>query len=423
MRTLIITAAAIAVPATALAGGYLVPNMAPRDLALGGAAVADAEGAGAVSTNTAALAGQEGLDVAVAGGVINNATEWNNAGQSASLSEVGTPPSVAVSYGMKLPNDQALGFGVGFGVVGGGALDWPDGWAGQEVFQSVNQQIFGIGGGVAFQALPYLKFGVSYLRLQATEEIHQKLFYLDHIGDAGIALAGGANSFGIGAEFKVPSQPLKFGVTYTHAADIGMTGHVHFTDVPPSFQILLHDQGVSQTLLVPDVVFLGAAFDVLPDLTLMAAGSWEHWSDYRADDFVGSDKILNPDGTMSPAFEPSVPRNYNDAWAGRIAAEWRGLPQVPNLTVRGAILRSQSDQPKDTLSPSLTDASSWALSVGAGYEIMPNLKVDAGMQFALFDEVTAEPTSADTFQGSYNTHVFLASVGIDWRTDLGMARK
>src|SRR5690349_21508292 len=127
MRRLIITATILA-PATSFAGGYLVPNMNPRDLALGGSAIADAEGAGALSVNTAALAGRLGLDVSVNLGGINNNTEWKDAGQSAKLTEVSTPPSVAVSYGMRLPNDQALGFGIGFGAVGGGKLEWPAGW-------------------------------------------------------------------------------------------------------------------------------------------------------------------------------------------------------------------------------------------------------------------------------------------------------
>ena len=77
MRRLIITATILA-PATAFAGGYLVPNMSPRDLALGGSAIADAEGAGAVSVNTAALAGSAGLDVSVGLGGINNSTDWKN---------------------------------------------------------------------------------------------------------------------------------------------------------------------------------------------------------------------------------------------------------------------------------------------------------------------------------------------------------
>lgn len=418
MRSLII-AATILAPATAFAGGYLLPSMDPRDLALGGSSVADAQGAGAVSLNTAALAGQEGLDIGLAGGVINNSTDWKNGSDSASQSQVGTPPSVAVSYGMKLPNKQALGFGVGFGAVGGGAIKWPDGWAGQETFQSVDQKIFGLSAGVGFQALPWLKFGASYVRFQATELIHQKLNYLDHLGDAGIATAGGGNSFGVAAEVRVPTAPLSLGVTYLHTADLDMTGHVHFTDVPPSFQTLLHDQGVTRTLLIPDVIFIGAAYEAIPNLKLMAAFSWEHWSDYKADTFTGNDKIMNSDGTTSQ-FSASVPRNDDNATVYRIAAEYAKLG-VPELTVRGAVLRSMSGQGTKTLSPSLTDASSWALSVGAGYAFTPMVRVDAGLQVALFDEIKAD-VLPDTFQGTYNTHVFLASVGLNWRSDLGMKK-
>jgi long-chain fatty acid transport protein len=418
MRSLII-AATILAPATAFAGGYLVPSMDPRDLALGGSSVADAQGAGAVSLNTAALAGQEGLDIGIAGGVINNSTTWKDGSDSASQSQVGTPPSVAVSYGKKLPNNQAIGFGVGFGVAGGGAIKWPDGWVGQETFQSVNQQIFGISAGVGFQALPWLKFGASYVRFQATEEIHQKLNYLDHLGDAGIATAGGGNTFGVAAEVRVPTAPLSLGVTYLHTANLDMTGHVHFTDVPPSFQTLLHDQGVTRTILIPDVVFIGAAYEAIPNLKLMAAFSWEHWSDYKADTFTGTDKIMNSDGTTSQ-FSASVPRNDDNATVYRIAAEYAKLG-VPELTVRGAVLRSMSGQNTKTLSPSLTDANSWALSVGAGYAFTSSVRVDAGLQVALFDEIKAD-VLPDTFQGTYNTHVFLASVGLNWRSDLGMAR-
>ncbi|HEY6176516.1 MAG TPA: hypothetical protein VIX73_18800 [Kofleriaceae bacterium] len=418
MRKLII-AATILAPATALAGGYLIPSMDPRDLALGGSSVADAQGAGAVSLNTAALAGPEGLDVGGALGAINNSTDWKNGSDKASQSQVGTPPSVAASYGMKLPKDQALGFGVGFGVPGGGAIKWPDGWAGQETFQSVNQQIFGISAGVGFQALPGLKFGVSYVRFQATEEIHQKLNYLDHLGDAGIATAGGGNTFGIATELRVPNVPLSVGVTYLHTASLDLTGHVHFTDVPPSFQTLLHDQGVTRTLLIPDVVFVGAAYEVIPNLKLMAAFSWEHWSDYKADTFTGTDRIMNADGTTSQ-FSASVPRNDSDATVYRIAAEYAHLG-ARELTVRGAVLRSISGQNTATLSPSLTDANSWAISVGAGYAISHNLSVAAGLQVAIFDEITAD-VMPDTFQGTYNTHVFLGSVGVNWRTDLGLNR-
>jgi long-chain fatty acid transport protein len=418
MRRLIIAAMTLA-PATAFADGYLIPNSNPRDLALGGATVATAEGAGALTSNTAALAGPEGLAVSASLAGANNQTEWSDGGQDAKLSNGGTPVGAAVSFGMKLPNDQALAFGAGFGVPGGGSLDWPKGWAGQEVFQSVNLQIFGINAGVAFQAKPWLKFGASYTRYQASEEIHQKLNYLDHLGDAGIGLAGSADTFGVAAEVHVPDVPLSLGVTYTHTANVDFTGHVHFTDVPPSFQTLLHDQGITETLVMPDVVVAGLAYEVIPNLRVMGALTFEHWSDYKEDRFVGTDAIMNADGTTTH-FTAVVPRNFDNAWIGRVGAEWKAMPFWPKLTGRAGIARTESGQGTTTLSPSLTDASSWAFSLGAGFEVKRDLNLNIGLQGSLYDQITANMQTPDTFQGTYKTKVFLGSIGVDWRTDLGM---
>jgi len=410
MRTLIITAT-ILVPAAASAGGYLIPSSDPRALAVAQAGVADESGASAVALNTAALAGQEGLEVFAAGELLNNRTEWSDpSAGSASLSGTSMPPSVAISYGGKLSEAHAWGIGVGFGAPAGGLLQWPGSWAGQETIQSVDQKVFAISGGAALQVLPFLKLGASYIRFQATEELHQSLNYLDHYGDAGLAMAGGADSIGVAAEVRVPNMPLSFGITYSHVANIGLTGHVHFTQVPPAFQTTLHDQDVTETLLIPDVVFAGAAYELLPNFKVMAAYSFEHWSDYKEDKFVGSD-----------GFSVSVPRNYNDTHVIRIGGEWKKLPFLPRLTLRAGLLRSISDQPKDTLSPSLTDASVWAPSVGAAFRIMPNLSVEVGYQHAFFDTVTANPMS-DAFQGTYKTNVDTVSFGLHWRGDAGDQR-
>src|SRR5262245_30876158 len=175
MRTLIITAT-ILVPVAASAGGYLVPSMSPRDLGLSQTAVANEEGAEAVALNTAALAGQEGLDIGVALGFLSNRTEWSDPSLGAeSQSQANTPPGLAVSYGQKLANNRAWGIGIGFGTPAGGSIAWPDGWAGRYAIQSVKQQVFATGLGGAFQLMPSVKFGASVVYFRATEEIHQAL--------------------------------------------------------------------------------------------------------------------------------------------------------------------------------------------------------------------------------------------------------
>lgn len=406
MRNLIITAT-ILVPTAASAGGYLVPSMNPRDLALGGVAVADQTGPEATFLNTADLSSQEGLGIGVAGAVANNRTDWSDSTLgSASLSANSTPPAVAISYGEKLPFDQAWGIGIGFGVPGGGTLSWPDNWVGQEAVRSVKTQVFGFGGGAAFQLLPYFRFGLNYTRYQATEEIHQALNFLDQIGDAGIGLAGGGNSIGVSTEILPPKVPLKIGITYQHSSTIGLTGHVHFSDVPPAFQPMLHDQTLSENFLMPDLVRAGVAYEAMPGLRVMGSYSFEHWSQYKTDDFVG-------DG----GFSAVVQRNYNNVHTIGVAGEWVHMPFLPQLTARVGVTRNVgSDQPTDTVAPSLTDASRWTLSIGAGYDILPRLRLDVGFQHQMLDSVTA--TGADAFPGTYKTAVDFVSVGLNWRMAL-----
>jgi long-subunit fatty acid transport protein len=411
MNKLILTAAVLT-PSLALAGGYVIPNATARDLALSQAAVADQQGAEALFLNVAALAGQFGLDVSANGEVIVNRTDWSDPslGSASLIPHATTPPAAAVSYGAKLDNGMAWGAGAGVNVPAGGKLVWPNGWAGQQAIQSVDQQVFQIGIGAAFQPIAGLKIGAAYLRYQLAEELHQSINYLDHFGDAGLAMSGGANCFSLGAEFKVPTVPLTFAATYMHSASVTLEGNAHFTNVPPAFTSMVHDQGVTEDLTIPNEFWVGAAYEVYPNLKVMAAYDFERWSVYKSDTFVGSD-----------GFTVSVPRNYNNAHVIRAAGEWQHTPFVEQLTLRAGLLRSISDQPTDTVSPSLTDASSWAVSVGAGYDVTSGLRVDVGYQHAFFDSVTS--TGADAFPGTYKTAVDLFSLGVNWRTDLGLAHK
>src|SRR4029079_19829385 len=97
-----------------------------------------------------------------------------------------------------------------------------------EATLGVDQKVLGSGGGAAFQPLPFLKLGATYVRFQATEELHQSLNFLDHFADAGIALAGGANSFGLATELAVPTVPLKIGATFSYPAHNPPRGDGHF---------------------------------------------------------------------------------------------------------------------------------------------------------------------------------------------------
>ena len=58
------------------------------------------------------------------------------------------------------------------------------------------------------------------------------------------------------------------------------------------------------------------------------------------------------------------------------------------------------------------------MSIGAGYDILPQLRVDVGFQHQMFSDVTADKTNPDVFQGTYKTAIDFVSLGINWRMDL-----
>jgi long-subunit fatty acid transport protein len=416
MRRLIIAssilAPVVASSSAAFAGGYLIPNESPRELAMAQSAEANQTGADALFMNTAALAGQEGLDISLGAELLVNRTDWSDPslGSASLKTKANTPPTATVSYGRHMSNGMAGGAGVGVNVPAGGGLNWPTAWPGQEYVQSVSQQVFAIGAGAAFQPTPFLKLGVGYLRFQATEELHQSINYLDHYGDAGIVASGGANGVMGAIELDVPKIPLVLAVTYVHSGDLNMSGDAHFTQVPTAFQPLLHDQGVSEDLIIPDVLYVGAAYEVIPNLKVSAAYDFERWSPYKEDKFVGSG-----------GFSVTVPRDYKNAYVVRVGAEWANTPFLPALTLRVGGLRSISPQPTETLAPSLTDGDSTAFCLGAGYNVKSNLRIDLGWQHAILDSVTAKMGS-DAFPGTYKTTVDFVSLGINWRSDLGMTR-
>jgi long-chain fatty acid transport protein len=395
----------------ARAGGYAIPAENPRELGLSQATVASQTGPEAIYQNSAALAGQQGLSVSAGLETIYNQTTWTGndvvPGTATLVPKATFPPEIAIAYGGKVAG-MNFGLGAGLLVPGGGSIFWPNDWPGSSRIQTVDQRVFLFQVGGAIQPIEALKIGATFLYYGAQEKLTQKLNFLSGpAAQASLGLAGSTPSFGLSAEIRVPGIPLTIGLDYRHSGAMTLTGKVHFQGVPPTYQGLLQDQNVTEAVTVPNEIFAGAAYKVMPNLEIMGSWSLERWTVYTSDTFVGDKGLVI-----------TVPRNYKNAYVFRLGAEYSKVPSLPEaLTLRVGALRSISPQPTDTISPSLTDGNSSALSIGAGYNITKNLRADVGYQYAFFDTVTAAPNT-DAFPGSYATTVHLVSAGVTWRTDL-----
>jgi long-chain fatty acid transport protein len=413
-----ITVLALLLPAVALANGYDVPNVNPRDLAMAGSGTASQQDAAAAYANPAALSRLDGLNVAAAASILMLNTTWNGpssstsspglVGQSASLKKKPVPPvSVFAAYGFKLA-DRNAGVGFGLNVPGGGNVFWQDDWAGRGRIITVDRKIYGFYLTGGYEVLPQLRVGGGLVYYYGTEYLKQGVQpFADAFGE--LSTKGGALAFDLAAEYTLPSIPLTVAADYKYKGKMKLKGDGKFV-VPegllPGGATPPVDQGVTHDLTYPDVLNIGVAYQVTEPFLVTAGYTWNHYALYKSDLFQG-DK-----GTSI-----EVPRNYKNGYTMRLGGEYAALPK---LKLRAGVLRDVSGLNHDFASATLPDSNAWAGSVGAGWKVLPDLSLEGAFFYALLDKVNV--TGTQELPGSYKTNVWIASLGATWRTDLGGGR-
>jgi long-chain fatty acid transport protein len=406
MRTLI--AAATLLPAAALAGGYAVPNVNPRDLALVGSGVAAQVDAAAVHANPAALAGlPAGLSLSLGWSLIDNRSTWSDpAGFQASSKmklHPALPPALYAAYSGKW-GERGYGVGVGLTVPFGGNVYWPSDSPVRFDVVSVNRRVYAtyLNGGI--EILPQVRLGGGLIYYRTTEELKQAVNFIQYESTAELGAAGGQLSFQLAAEVQpLRDVPLKLGIDYKHQAVQKLTGKAHYENPPPSLAAGAIDQDATHYLTVPNTLNIGASYRATPALLLTATWTLDRWEVYKSDTFVGSA------GTTI-----TVPRDYKNGYVYRVGGEY---DVAPRWKVRAGILRDISPTPADRYSPSIPDANVWALAAGASWEVRPQLAVQAAYFYARYDKADTQGTVV--LPGMYDSHAQIASIGITWATGLG----
>ena len=413
-----ITLLAILLPAVALANGYDVPNVNPRDLAMVSSLVAAQDDAAAAYANPAALSKLEGLNLSLAGSILVLDTRWSGPGEStASPALVGQssrlkfhpapPVSLFAAYGFKLL-DRGAGVGFGVTVPGGGNVYWPNDWAGRGRIITVDRKIYGFYLTGGYEVLPRLRLGGGLVYYYGVEYLKQGIQPLnDSYGE--LSTRGGGLAYDLSGEYTLPSFPLTVAVDYKHKGTMKLRGNAHFA-VPagllPNNATPPVDQKARHTLTYPNVLNVGVAYRVVEPLLLTGAWTFNRYVVYQTDVFAGDQ------GTTI-----TVPRHYRNGYTFRFGAEY---DLRPRLQLRAGVERDLSGLDTDYYSATLPDSDAWAAGLGAGWDVSPDLSVQGGFFYAWLDKVTVTGTSE--LPGSYKTNVWIASLGVSWKTDLGSGR-
>ncbi|HEX7501055.1 MAG TPA: outer membrane protein transport protein [Polyangia bacterium] len=409
MRKTIILAL-LAFPSAALANGYDVPNINPRDLGMSGAAVAAQRDAAATYALPAALSRMEGFDLSLSGAFLDLHTTWKAPEGSSMAGSPDTstkfhpayPLSLFASYGTRIAGHGA-GAGFGMNIPAGGNVYWPDDWSGRGQIITVNRRLYGFYLSVAYELISRIRLSAGLNYIHATEYMKQGIQpSLDSYGE--LSAAGGGFGFQLSGELKPLGQlPLTIAVDYKHKVRMNLTGAEHFvtpqsllqpgTTAPPV------DQGVTHDLTYPSRLSVSAAYRVVKPLLLAGAYAFDRYSVYKQDLFQG-DKGTNI----------TVPRNYGNGHTFRLGAEYTLREQID---LRVGALRDISGLDVRYYSPTLPDANAWAASAGVGYTVGHNLTFNAAFFYAWLDQI--RQTGDLEIPGIYDTRVYIISAGLEWR--------
>ena len=408
-----ILALALLVPAVALANGYDVPNVNPRDLAMVSSGLAAPADAGAAYSNPAAMARLgPGLSLSLAGSVLILNTSWSDTTGTLSPPTASTkfkpvpPVSLFGMYGFKVAGYDAA-VGAGLNVIAGGNVFWPDDWAGRGRIITVDRKIYAGYLSGAFAPSQYVRVGVQAVYYYGTEYLKQGIQpFPDAYGE--LSTKGGALAPAFSVDV-TPSDRLSFAADFKYLGKMNLKGDGHFV-VPAGIAAAscvpgstspwcVQDQGVTHELTYPSVLNVGAAYHATKALLVSATFTYNWYEVYKEDVFVGSKGANIP-----------VPRDYGNGQTYRLGAEYDASDR---LQLRAGVERDVSGLKTSTYSPTLPDASSWCGAVGAGFNLSPGMQLSATVFHAWFDRVTA--TGTEAFPGTYKTDVWIGSVGLSWR--------
>lgn len=416
-KTTLLAILALAAPAASRANGYDVPNVNPRDLSMAGSLVAAQQGAAATYQNPAALSKLDGLELTVAGSLLDIGTRWKApassdlAGSTARTRFRPAPPvSLFAAYGTKLA-DRGAGIGFGMNIPAGGNVFWRDDWAGRGRIITVDRKLYGFYLTSGYEIVPrFVRLGGGVNYIYAREYLKQGI-QPDPSAYGELDASGGGLGYDLSAEITpLPSVPLTIGVDYKHKVTMHLTGDAHFyvpdallqpnpTDPSAAAPV---DQGVKHTLTYPNVLAVGAAYRPTEPLLVTFGYTFNRYVVYDQDVFQGDR------GTTI-----AVPRHYGNGYTFRVGGEYRVSPR---MDLRAGVLRDRSGFDESRYSPTLPDSDSWAGALGAGWRLREGLAVNAAVFYVWFDRV--RQTSDVELQGIYDTRAWIASLGLDWRTDL-----
>ena len=323
--------------------------------------------------------------------------------------------------------NQQLWVGLSVNSPFGLAVHFPDNWAGRTYAADTSLKTYNFTPSVAYQINNWISVGFGIQAQYATADLSTGLPVnnaLNPFLQQGNQLNIQGNGWGYGFTAGVtltPTPSTTIGVGYRSAINQKISGTL---TLPAGgfFAAPFSTPGaVNTTLNLPDTVSVGIRQRLNPQWTLLGTVEWTNWSR------IGTSRILQSNGAAATVIGTAVtlPFQYSDGWFYSVGAEYQLNPQ---LALRAGVAYEKSPITDQVRTPRLPDNDRTWLSVGASYQVTNKLAFDFAYSH-LFVKSTpinlaagnGNPWSASatsyTYIGSVDSQVDIISVAMKYRWD------
>jgi long-chain fatty acid transport protein len=169
----------------------------------------------------------------------------------------------------------------------------------------------------------------------------------------------------------------------------------------------LTDQGLTTTITMPGQLLTGVAFQVTPQLLVLADYQWVNWSKFGQVELDFANPAT-PDQTLQ--------ENYRDTSGVRLGVDWAASKR---WTLRGGYVYHEAAAPDETVTPLLPEGSRNEFTAGVGFQASNRVRVDVAYQFVKqgdrpgrVREIRPGETAAEVNTGLYKSraHLFGATI-------------
>jgi long-chain fatty acid transport protein len=236
-------------------------------------------------------------------------------------------------------------------------------------------------------------------------------------GDAVADLHGSdtAAGFNLGVLYQ-PTADLRFGLDYRSRITHNISG-TQSIYVPPVYGLLPGGAGLTAALnsqnsaaatsiTLPDSLTGGFYWQATPQLALLSDVSWTDWSLLQS---------INVTPTSPLAAPSTIVENWHNTVAVSVGANYN---LTKTLMLQGGMGFDQSPVTDSNRTSRIPDSNRYEVSVGAQYEVMPNLTLQVAYAHIFFAsaEVTSEAsTTSGVLVGKYTNSADTASLGVKYR--------